>query len=128
MSVDYQSFAEFASKLLSSESEIDWRMSAGRAYYASYHRALLSTQYCPENSHLAMGSHERVSDQFIKHGTTSARSIAYILQSMKRLRHIADYNLQNKFDRGNATSQLAQHKLMVQKLDQFDSQAISKTA
>jgi hypothetical protein len=128
MSIDHNSFAEFALKLITSDEEVDWRMSAGRTYYASYHRALLSTQYCPDNSNLAMGSHERVTDQFLRHNTIKARSIAYVIQNMKKMRHVADYALDNNFSRADAVNQFAQYKILINKLAEFDAQFGAKMA
>jgi uncharacterized protein (UPF0332 family) len=128
MSVDFGSFAGFASPLVTSESEIDWRMSTGRTYYAGYHRALLSTKFCPDNSHLGMGSHERVTDQFMKQGTIQGRSIAYVMIGMKKLRHIADYAIEQDFSQPDAVNQLSQYKVLVAKLNEFDAQFGEKTA
>lgn len=128
MSVDFRSFAEFADRLLADDSEIAWRMSAARAYYASYHRSLKSVSHCPDNSNSRMGSHERVTERFLAHGTNGAKSIAYVLQTMKRVRHIADYELEDPFERCAAVNQLSQHKALVQRLDSFDAVATPKSA
>ena len=128
MSVDYRAFAELASNLLSGGDEISWRMSAGRTYYASYHRSLQSVQHCPGNAHLAMGSHERVTDRFISHGSVGAKSIAYVLQAMKKVRHVADYELGEQFDKCAAENQLCQHRSLVQRLDSFDTLMRAKSA
>lgn len=128
MSVTHQDFEDFASKLTSSADEIDWRMSAARAYYASYHRAKLSIKFCPDNSHLAMGSHEKVSDAFKLHGSPAARSIAYVLMTMKKNRVLADYELGDPFDQSLAVNQLAQHRALTGKLDLFDQISSQKTA
>lgn len=128
MTVDFRAFADFAEGLIDREDEISWRMSAGRAYYASYHRALQSVDQCPDNENLRMGSHERVTDRFLAYGTNGAKSIAYVLQAMKKVRHVSDYDLEDPFEKCNAVNQLAQHKVLVQKLDSFDSVAKAKTA
>lgn len=128
MTVNYESFAEFATELLSSTKEIDWRMSAGRAYYASFHRAKLSTKFCPDNSNFSMGSHTRVTDQFLKHGANQAKSIAYVLQAMKKIRHSADYELEGNWNLSNAVNQLAQHKVLIKRLEAFDSLESEKMA
>lgn len=128
MTVDFNAFAEFAAGLIERDDEISWRMSAGRAYYASYHRALRSVGQCPDNENFHMGSHQRVTDRFLAHGTNGAKSIAYVLQAMKKVRHISDYELEDPFEKCNAVNQLAQHKVLVQKLDSFDSVATAKSA
>jgi len=128
MTVSFQSFADFASSLISSDHEIDWRMSAARAYYASYHRARLSVDFCPDNSNLRMGSHERITDRFTAYGSNGSKSLAYVLLAMKKVRHTADYELDDPFERSSAVNQIAQHKAVVQKLDSFDAAASAKSA
>jgi hypothetical protein len=128
MSVDYRAFAEFAEGLLGTDTEISWRMSAARAYYASYHRSKKSADHCPDNAHLHMPSHERLTERFLAYGTPGAKSIAYVLQTMKKVRHIADYELDDPFERCGAVNQLAQHKVLVQKLDSFDAMILAKSA
>lgn len=128
MTVSYQDFEKFAAGLLTSSSEMDFRMSAARAYYASYHRALQSLHYCPDNSHLQMGSHERVTERLIAHGTLPAKSIAYVLKSMKKIRHIADYEITTTFDKCDAENQISQHQAVVKRLDAFDQSCAAKLA
>lgn len=128
MSVDYRAFADIANNLLSGVDEISWRMAAGRTYYASYHRSLQSVQHCPDNAHLAMGSHERVTDRFISQGSVGAKSIAYVLQAMKKVRHVADYDINEPFEKCSAENQLCQHKLLVQRLENFDKLMCAKSA
>jgi len=103
-------------------------MSAGRAYYASFHRASSSVKFCPDNSAYAMGSHTRVTDRLIMHGAKQAKSIAYVLQAMKKVRHSADYELKGNWNVCNAVNQLAQHKVVVQRLDAFDASEGEKIA
>jgi len=111
-----------------SDTEVAWRNSAARAYYAAYHRAQFSVGYCPDNSHLAMGSHERLADRFILHKTTPAKAISYMLSSMKKLRHIADYENEDEFPKTLATGQLTMYLTLVSKLETFDSSQTAKTA
>ena len=128
MSVTHIDFGEFAAKLLSSEAEIDWRMSAGRSYYGAFHRAQLSVHLCPDNENLRYASHERVSDRFMRHKTMPARSIAYVLQGMKKIRSVADYELGDNFTQKEAVNQEATYQVLVKKLDEFDTASNPKSA
>lgn len=128
MSVNFKDFADFATSLCSSTKEIDWRMATARAYYASFHRAQLSVHFCPDNSHVAMGSHERVTDRFKLEGSRSAKSIVYVMQGMKKLRNSADYELGDPFDKNIPANQLATHRELVKKLDAFDQGFAAKSA
>jgi hypothetical protein len=124
MTVDFNDFATFAEPLQGGASEIDWRMAAGRAYYAAYHRARSSADLCPNNDAFAMGSHERVSDRFMRDGSRPAKSIAYILISMKKFRKLADYDLDETFDQSAAVNQIAQYRVFLNKLNEFDQAAL----
>jgi hypothetical protein len=128
VSVLFGDFASHADGLSKGSSEIDWRMSSGRAYYAAFHRARLSLQFCPDNAEYAMGSHARVTERLKLEGSMKARSIAYVLVGMKKLRVIADYETHNQFEHSLAMNQLATMKAVIAKLDDFDQVALAKTA
>lgn len=120
MTVSYNDFFTFASKLAESTDEMSWRMSAGRAYYAVFHRAKLSAVVCPQNEHLRYASHEALADRFIRHNTNPAKSIAYMLKAMKKIRGIADYEIDDPFAKSEAMNQLANYEVMITRLDAFD--------
>ena len=128
MSVTFVDFESFAVSLCSSQREIDWRMATARAYYASFHRAQLSTRFCPDNSHFALGSHERVTDSFKLQGSMPAKSIAYVLVGMKKLRNNADYELNDPYDKNIPSAQLATHRKLVERLNEFDQSFAAKSA
>lgn len=127
MSVNYSDFARVAEQLQLGETEIEWRMGAGRAYYAAFHRANSSACACPDNSQFAMGSHARVSDRFKLEGSIPAKSIAYILIAMKKIRTLADYDLDDSFNRSACTNQISQYRALEAKLDAFDNAAAART-
>lgn len=128
MSVSHEDFYLVAQKLEPSALEIDWRTSAARSYYGAFHRASVTSQICPENDNYKMGSHERVTDRFDLHKSLPARSISYVLQNMKKIRRVADYELDGCFLKCMASAQLASYSVMVDKLDAFEKQNIAKSA
>jgi uncharacterized protein (UPF0332 family) len=128
MSVTYSDFYNFAANLAAGANEIEWRNSASRAYYAAFHRAQETVDLCPDNAHLKMGSHERVTDRFDLHKSVPAKSISYVLQSMKRIRHCADYEIADEFAQSLAVNQVAQYVALVSRLDAFDSTFQAKKA
>lgn len=128
MSVTYEDFFEFAKPLADNTAEIDWRNSAARTYYAAYHRAMQSVDICPDNAHLKMGSHERLSARFDLHHAKVARSISYMLQSMKRVRHLADYEIHENFEKSLAVNQLSHLNTLIDRLNSFDNMHKTKTA
>jgi hypothetical protein len=128
MSVSHSDFADFAAKLAEANTEIEWRNSASRSYYGSYHRALQSAELCPDNSHLRMGTHERLADRFFQHADKAGKAICYILKTMKRHRTTADYELSDHFAQSTAKAQAAQYSALVQRLDDFDAAHQAKQA
>lgn len=128
MSVCPQDILAFADTLASGTSEIEWRNSAARAYYAGYHMAALVAVHCPSNDHLAMGSHERISNRFDLENSVKAKSISYVLQAMKRVRKTADYELEGVFPQASARSQVDLGTALFNKLDLFAQNAAARSA
>jgi uncharacterized protein (UPF0332 family) len=91
MSVTYQEFAAFAEQLAKQPTEIEWRNSVSRTYYAAYHQALSVSDRCPEIAKESAGVHQALINRFNRQGTRDARNIAQGLWLMKKLRNIADY-------------------------------------
>lgn len=119
MSVDCQDFERVAQCDLALATEMNWRNSASRAYYSAYHAAQDHVDNCPDNSHLHMGAHERLSNRFELENSQPARSISYILVAMKRVRHQADYDIADGFSKDIAVKQLAQLPLLQSRLQAF---------
>lgn len=128
MSVTVDEILASAETLSAGTTEMDWRNSVSRAYYAAYHRAQASAHHCPDNSHLVMGAHEALSGRFELHGALGAKSISIVLQSMKRLRRIADYELGCRVEQATAAEQVAQCKVFKDRLNSFDMTSAQKLA
>lgn len=121
MSVDFNDILQSAEVLALGESEIDWRNSVSRAYYAAYHRARDSQHLCPDNSYLRIGSHEALSHRYELHGKHGAKAISLVLQAMKRNRHLADYDLRDEFDSNLCSEQILTCKKLIDRLVSFDN-------
>ena len=128
VSVTYEEFMTLATKLAEGDSEIEWRNAAARAYYAAYHRAHMAVDLCPENGHFSMGSHERLAERFQAHGSNGAKSIAYILAAMKKIRVSADYEIFDPFESTAAINQISQVKVFAEKIQSFENTYREKTA
>lgn len=125
MTVSAKDFEQFARQLLEGTKEIEWRNSASRIYYAAYHACLQQAHRCPENGHFKMGSHEALINRYELQSSTPARSIAYILLEMKRVRCNADYVLDGKFEKNAAVTQMAYHQKISANLEAFLQQFAS---
>lgn len=120
MTVTVAEILAFAERLSCGDTEMEWRDATGRAYYAAYHGALASADLCPDNGHFRLGSHERLHDRFDAHGTKGAKSISVVLQTMKRYRHSADYDIADAFEKTVATNQVENCKRLVDRLRSFE--------
>jgi hypothetical protein len=119
VSVTHDDYWDFAQKLAGSQDEIDHRNAAGRAYYAAYHLSGTILDRCPNNNHLAMGSHERITERLKLQGSSLAKSLMYILMSMKYKRKIADYDIAVPFPATEAESQLKLYAAYAIKVAEF---------
>lgn len=128
MSVDHKDFAQIANILAQGSSEIEWRVSASKAYYSAFHHAQKSADLCPSNSHLGgMGDHQRLSNRYELLNTKGAKSISYALNAMKKVRHIADYELNDAFQQSMAEKQLSDLRIFSQRIVSFEDQNRLKT-
>lgn len=106
MSVSGDDFADAAATLALGSQEMDWRNAASRAYYGAFHAARLRACRLPDNTHWRMGDHKRLSNQFVLEGSRLARGIGFALEAMKRVRHLADYDISGGFAQAQATRQV----------------------
>lgn len=121
MSVTSQDFQDFSITSANGTTEFEWRNACSRAYYGAYHLAQNYVQFCPNHTgNFKMGSHERLSGRFKSHGSTSARSIAIMLEAMKKIRHIADYEISDPFDQNFSLEQNASYARLKDKLLSFE--------
>jgi len=129
MSVTSDDLIAFAKKLIETDrNEVTCRSSTSRAYYAAYHLCQSYADLCPDNSHLKMGSHERLSDRYALHPTRTAKGISYILVSMKRFRNSADYDIDDPFDTSTPVNLIAQYDTLTEKLIEFKGENTPKSA
>jgi uncharacterized protein (UPF0332 family) len=129
MSILADDFFKFSEKISNSEIEFDWRNACSRTYYGAYHLAQVAAALCPDvNQNFKMGSHERLSERFKSHSSINGKSIAIMLEAMKKLRRIADYEITDPFDKNFCMEQLAAYKLLRQKLISFEESNTSKVS
>ena len=128
MSVTVDEILEFAGRLAIGDTEMDWRDSTGRAYYAAYHHAKTAQDLCPSNVHIKMGDHERLHERYHMHDSKGAKSIALVLQDMKRHRRIADYEIEDFFEQSTAVNQVEKARRLVDRVNAFANTYRAKSA
>jgi uncharacterized protein (UPF0332 family) len=112
MSITPQCFLGFATEALrQDESEFASRNSASRAYYAAYHCCHAERSRCPSlNEEEIKGSHDKLYTRISRLAASPAndllKKMGYLSQMMKSVRHSADYDLGDDFDREDALQQI----------------------
>jgi len=119
MTTTYQEFASFAEHLAKRSTEIEWRNSVSRAYYAAYHQALSIADRCPPPVSGSMGMHQQLINRFKELGTKEGRNIAQSLYAMKRLRTVSDYELHNVVMQHHAHQQLSDYNALSRRIVAF---------
>jgi uncharacterized protein (UPF0332 family) len=129
MTVSAVDFLSSAGASQALATEIDLRNCISRAYYSVFHMALpvADAHFPDKNAHLGMGEHERLSKRFHDGGTRKAAGIGYVLESMKRERRRADYDLLDTIDTHDAQQALANARAFSGRLSQCIPQTGSAT-
>lgn len=120
MPISPQNLIELSESLFQQDSEVSWRSSVSRSYYAAYHLAKDIVSVCPDNSHFVIdsGTHGKLIDRFSSwkpdcpHRQKLGKQVAYILLDMKRSREAADYKLDMIFRKDIAAMRLKQLPLL----------------
>lgn len=120
MAVTAVAFRSLAEAAAVEDSEIEWRNSISRGYYAAFHQAKNAADGAgvPDPSeHLQVGSHQRVFKRYeALSSQPHGKMISYILQDMQRRRNQADYDLASNVSSDDAIIQLKTLDKIEQKL------------
>lgn len=120
MSITPEQFLDFAEKeLRDSPAEFEFRNSASRAYYSAFHCCLAEKQRCPGlNESDILGSHDRLYARFGQLSVddpvnVKLKTMAYMAQMMKGVRHEADYRIREDFPEESARQQIRDAKTVL---------------
>lgn len=133
MAIDHVPFIEYAQHALLEDTEFSARNSASRAYYAALHAASVCLKYCPDNSNLRYGTHERVTTRYESFKSShplhaAGKGISYTLKQLKQVRVKADYKLDANFSKAEAEAQLSLAKIAMERVLSFKQLAESQAA
>jgi len=122
VSVSSEDFLQQSRKLCELHAEIDFRSSISRGYYAVYHFAADTAQrlQLPDAKKMHVGVHERLISRFEAVGP-GLRKTARKLRDLKRLRAMADYQLDEQVLREEAELCLAEASRLVEHLRNIGS-------
>ncbi|WP_414041586.1 hypothetical protein ACJU26_05875 [Acidithiobacillus sp. M4-SHS-6] len=108
MAIEPLDFLDSAKSCIMSGKEMDWRNASSRAYYAAYHQsARMANSLCRLHPRCneKKGSHERLICHINYSGIDRLKVIARLLDQCKTRRVIADYEIDNNFNKGVAEMQ-----------------------
>ncbi len=116
MSVEPQLLLESAQALAETDSELDWRGAANRAYYAAYHRCLpLGNLHGFEDD--GKSAHRRLIDTLTGTRDRNLMSIGYMLEQCRALRVKADYGIELDLSQEDARTVVSQCKRIFEKAE-----------
>lgn len=118
MSVSGADFIAIAERtLVSEDTEIGWRVAAGRAYYGAFHCccAEIVDQHPAIIIDSSFATHERLyravanlSKSAV--GSADLKSLAYLTKNLRDLRAVADYDIKSDFTKVHAEQAIAASK------------------
>ena len=107
MPVTPDSILEFAAAMSEGDAEVDWRNATSRAYYAAYHRCRALATTMDPHADLSTGESHRVVHEILLEGAGGFRSLAYQLGALRRIRNVADYEIEGDFDQSSCRNSVA---------------------
>ena len=120
MSVSSNDFLIQGLRLLKGECEIDQRSAISRSYYAAYHAALQAATRLrlPPGDRSDVGAHERLIRKFEGQGK-GLKKIARSLRDKKRMRGVADYQLEELVLLGEAEMYVKEVRMLATELNRL---------
>ena len=121
MSVLPDDFFEQGKRLLSGLSEIDRRSAISRCYYAVYHGAVAAAARpeLPEAAKKETGSHEQLIRRFEGCGKKGLSKLARRLRDKKRVRGLADYDLDELVHVSDAEFYFREARLLIEDIERL---------
>lgn len=102
MAVSAEELLNLAQELIEGKTEVKFRCSASRAYYAAFHYSKPFTKGLPWPKD-AQGAHDGVIKQLTRHPKDEKiRNLGHLLNLGKEIRHNADYRIKNNFKKSDA--------------------------
>lgn len=105
--MDVRQFLTSAQIFMQGGREIDYRNAASRAYYCAFHLCKNLVETIPISTDNIGTSHQRIIDALAQSHDKRLKSLANKLKVVRELRHKADYKLDIKFSRYEASRALS---------------------
>ncbi|WP_122266878.1 hypothetical protein [Pseudomonas syringae] len=120
MSVSANEFFDQSQRLIDSANEIDLRCAVSRGYYSAYHVALITAASLSldEFKSSGVGAHEQLIRKFESKGP-GLKNIARRLRDKKRVRCVADYQLEEKVTKEEAQLFIVEVGILIADLERL---------
>ena len=115
MPVTPELILESAAAMSEGSAEVDWRNATSRAYYAAYHRCREHATVMDPNADLSTAESHRVVPDILLERDDS-RGLAYQLGSLRKVRNLADYEVDGEFDQDSGRSSVALCRTMLERV------------
>lgn len=119
MTVSYDDFLDIAESAILIDGEPNARNAASRSYYAAYHSSIPIGEGLPKYRDVSGGVHAQHIAKFIESGENNLKSIGYIMNTCKAVRHKADYDLGMDLTTEEAIQQIANTKRIIKKVNEY---------
>jgi len=117
--MDVKEFLTSAQKLIEKNSEVDYRNAASRAYYCAFHLCRILLEKLPQSQDNIGTSHQKIIDALLLSSDKRLKLLGNQLKMARQLRHKADYKVDIKFTRYEASRVLSYVRKMVLEVDHF---------
>jgi uncharacterized protein (UPF0332 family) len=117
--MDVKEFLTSAQKLIEANSEVDYRNAASRAYYCAFHLCRILLEKLPQSQDNIGTSHQKIIDALLLSSDKRLKLLGNQLKMARQLRHKADYKVDIKFTRYEASRVLSYVRKIVLEVDHF---------
>lgn len=112
-------FLSTAQELIQGNREIDYRNAASRAYYCAFHRCKMLLEELPKSQGCLGASHQKVILELLSYPDKEVNKLGKKLEQAKRLRQKADYQLNARFSRYEASRIVSQVQNILSEIDDY---------
>jgi len=117
--MDVKEFLTSAQKQIEANSEVDYRNAASRAYYCAFHLCRILLEKLPQSQDNIGTSHQKIIDALFLSPDKRLKSLGNKLKMARQLRHKADYKVDIRFTRYEASRALSYAQKIVLEVDHF---------
>ncbi|EDN67866.1 bacteriophage protein [Beggiatoa sp. PS] len=115
--MDVREFLTSAQQQIQENSEVGYRNAASRSYYCAFHLCRMLLEKLPQSQDNIGTSHQKIIDALFLSSDKRLKSLGNQLKMARQLRHKADYKVDTKFTRYEASRVLSYVQKIVLEVD-----------